>query len=192
MGVKPFRISERNCRGTERGELFGPAFEDRGALHEIEHAKAGRKPRRTRGRQHVVGTRDIIADCLGCVCPKKDRAGVADFLGIGIPARSNDLKMLRCDLINQRLGATDLPVWPEPDGRRKTSAAWLIERAGFGKGFGAPGPAALSDKHTLAVTNRGSAKAADVVALAQQIQAGVLSEFGIRLANEPVLVGIDL
>ena len=49
-------------------------------------------------------------------------------------------------------------VWPEPDGRRKTSAAWLIERAGFEKGFGTPGPAALSDKHTLAVTNRGSAR----------------------------------
>jgi hypothetical protein len=61
------------------------------------------------------------------------------------------------DRVRDRLGdgAPDLPVWPEPDGRRKTSAAWLIERAGFEKGYGTPGPAALSDKHTLAVTNRG-------------------------------------
>jgi UDP-N-acetylmuramate dehydrogenase len=88
--------------------------------------------------------------------------------------------------------APGLPVWDEPDGRRKTSAAWLIERAGFTKGFGAPGPAALSDKHTLAVTNRGSARTADVVALARSIQAGVEDRFGIRLVNEPVLVGVAL
>ena len=98
------------------------------------------------------------------------------------------------DRVRDRLGegAPDLPVWPEPDGRRKTSAAWLIERAGFAKGFGSPGPAALSDKHTLAVTNRGAARSADVVALAREIQAGVEAAFGVRLVNEPVLVGVRL
>jgi UDP-N-acetylmuramate dehydrogenase len=98
------------------------------------------------------------------------------------------------DRVRDRLGdgAPDLPVWPEPDGRRKTSAAWLIERAGFEKGFGTPGPAALSDKHTLAVTNRGSARTADVLALAGEVQAGVEKAFGIRLVNEPVLVGVSL
>ena len=98
------------------------------------------------------------------------------------------------DRVRDRLGegAPDLPVWPEPDGRRKTSAAWLIERAGFAKGFGSPGPAALSDKHTLAVTNRGQARSADVVALAREIQAGVEAAFGVRLVNEPVLVGLRL
>ncbi|HEU4331271.1 MAG TPA: UDP-N-acetylmuramate dehydrogenase [Lapillicoccus sp.] len=88
--------------------------------------------------------------------------------------------------------APGLPVWEESDGRRKTSAAWLIERSGFAKGFGAPGPAALSDKHTLAVTNRGTARTADIVALAREIQAGVQKAFGIRLVNEPVLVGVAL
>ena len=98
------------------------------------------------------------------------------------------------DRVRDRLGdgAPDLPVWPEPDGRRKTSAAWLIERAGFEKGFGTPGPAALSDKHTLAVTNRGSARTADVLALAGEVRAGVETAFGIRLVNEPVLVGVSL
>ena len=98
------------------------------------------------------------------------------------------------DRVRERLGdgAPDLPIWPEPDGRRKTSAAWLIERAGFEKGFGTPGPAALSDKHTLAVTNRGSASTADVLALAGEVRAGVEREFGIRLVNEPVLVGVSL
>ncbi len=83
------------------------------------------------------------------------------------------------------------PAWPQPDGV-KTSAAWLIERAGFGKGFGLPGPAALSTKHTLAVTNRGAATAGDVLALARTVRDGVEAAFGVRLHPEPVLVGLSL
>lgn len=89
-------------------------------------------------------------------------------------------------------GAPSPPRFADPDGNVKTSAAWLIERAGFGKGYGMPGPAALSTKHTLAITNRGGAKAADVRALAQEIRAGVEATFGLTLANEPVLVGPGL
>ncbi len=74
----------------------------------------------------------------------------------------------------------------------KTSAAWLIERSGFGKGFGLPGPAALSTKHTLALTNRGDATAADLLALAQRVRDGVRASFGIKLIPEPVLVGCAL
>ena len=83
------------------------------------------------------------------------------------------------------------PSWPQPDGRVKTSAAWLIERAGFAKGH-RNGAAALSDKHTLALTNRGDATAADVLALAREVRDGVRSRFGIELVNEPVLVGCSL
>ena len=86
----------------------------------------------------------------------------------------------------------DAPRYPAGEGRVKTSAAWLIERAGFGKGFGAPGPATLSTKHTLAVTNRGTATAADLLALARTVADGVQDRFGIRLVNEPVLVGASL
>lgn len=96
---------------------------------------------------------------------------------------------------NPVLAARDVPpeapAWPQPDGRVKTSAAWLIERAGFTKGFGR-GPAALSTKHTLALTNRGGATAADLVALAREIRDGVRDAFGIELVNEPVLVGCRL
>ena len=84
------------------------------------------------------------------------------------------------------------PAWPQPDGRVKTSAAWLIERAGFTKGYGAPGPAALSDKHALALTNRGSATTGDLLALAGEIRRGVHDTFGIVLVPEPVLVGCEL
>ena len=84
------------------------------------------------------------------------------------------------------------PRFEDADGGVKTSAAWLIDKAGFGKGFGMPGPAALSTKHTLAITNRGSATAADVAALARQVRDGVHDRFGVTLVNEPVFVGHEL
>jgi len=84
------------------------------------------------------------------------------------------------------------PEFAAPEGQVKTSAAWLIDKAGFGKGHGLPGPAALSTKHTLALTNRGEAKADDVVALAREVRDGVLDAFGVVLVNEPVLVGLSL
>ena len=85
----------------------------------------------------------------------------------------------------------DAPRFPQPDGRVKTSAAWLIDAAGFGKGYGR-GPARLSDKHTLALTNRGTARASDVLALAREVRAGVRATFGVTLVAEPVLVGCEL
>jgi UDP-N-acetylmuramate dehydrogenase len=89
-------------------------------------------------------------------------------------------------------GAATPPRFPATDGDVKTSAAWLIDRAGFGKGYGLPGPAALSTKHSLAVTNRGDATAKDVVALAREVRDGVRQAFGVSLVNEPVLVGLEL
>lgn len=74
----------------------------------------------------------------------------------------------------------------------KLSAAWLIERAGFAKGYPGSGPATLSTKHTLALTNRGDAKAADIVALARDIRAGVLAAFGVELVPEPIWLGVSI
>ena len=85
----------------------------------------------------------------------------------------------------------EAPRYPQPAGGVKTSAAWLIEHGGFNRGFGA-GLARLSTKHTLAITNRGGAKASDVLALAREIRDGVEQAFGVRLVPEPVLVGLDL
>ncbi len=89
----------------------------------------------------------------------------------------------------------DAPRWPAGEGRVKTSAAWLIEHAGFGKGFGlevGDGRVTLSTKHTLAVTNRGEAGTDDLLALARTVRDGVAERFGVRLVNEPVLVGCSL
>ena len=73
----------------------------------------------------------------------------------------------------------------------KTSAAWLIQNAGFARGYG-DRHAALSTKHVLALTNRGGARASDLVALAREVRDGVEARFGIRLVPEVNLVGISL
>ena len=75
----------------------------------------------------------------------------------------------------------------------KLSAAWLIEQSGIRRGFALPGSrAAISSKHTLALTNRGDACADEVVQLARFVQQRVQAEFGIVLKPEPVLVGVEL
>lgn len=91
------------------------------------------------------------------------------------------------------------PKYPAgEDGLVKLSAAWLIDHAGFGKGFGldessvSGGRASLSTKHTLAITNRGSASASDMVAIAREVRAGVVNRFGIELHPEPLLIGVSL
>lgn len=74
----------------------------------------------------------------------------------------------------------------------KTSAAWLIEHAGFAKGYGLPGPVSLSTKHTLALTNRGGGTTTELLDLARTVRSGVRERFGITLEPEPVLVGVSL
>jgi UDP-N-acetylmuramate dehydrogenase len=86
---------------------------------------------------------------------------------------------------------TEAPRFAQPDGRVKTSAAWLIEQAGFGRGYG-EGPARVSSKHSLALVNTGAACATDVVALAKVIRDGVAARYGVSLSPEPVLVGVAI
>ena len=84
------------------------------------------------------------------------------------------------------------PSWPTTsDGMVKLPAAWLIEQAGFHRGYG-EGRVGLSSKHTLAIVNRGGAASSELVAFARAIRDGVQAKFGIRLEPEPVLVGLTL
>ncbi|MFF5178634.1 UDP-N-acetylmuramate dehydrogenase [Micromonospora sp. NPDC000316] len=98
------------------------------------------------------------------------------------------------ELLRER--ATDLgepPAWPGRDDTVKVSAAWLIDKAGFTKGHQGPGGAAISGKHTLALTNRsGTASTSDLLALANTIRDTVHGRFGVTLHPEPVLVNCDL
>ncbi len=92
-------------------------------------------------------------------------------------------------------GAVAIPHWPEADTRVKLSAAWLIERAGFSRGFRLaddPAGARISTKHTLALTNPGGGDTASLIRLARHIRDGVRAAFGVELANEPTLVGVEL
>ncbi len=87
----------------------------------------------------------------------------------------------------------ELPQWLIDDRDVKLSAAWLIEQAGIGKGFALPGSgAAISSKHSLAITNRGAATADDVAELSRYIGARVLGRFGVALQPEPIAVGVQL
>ncbi|HEY4226210.1 MAG TPA: UDP-N-acetylmuramate dehydrogenase [Pseudolysinimonas sp.] len=91
------------------------------------------------------------------------------------------------------LGAPIPPLPSSGEYLAKLSAAWLIERSGITRGFALPGSsAAISSKHTLSIINRGHATAAEVAELARFVQTRVLSEFGVTLQPEPVLVGIEL
>lgn len=114
-------------------------------------------------------------------------ADLADALPEGAP---------RFPVRSARPATTTGPSLGEVDpGVVKTSAAWLIEHAGFAKGFGVHGdrsPARLSTRHTLALTNRGGATSGDLVELARAVRTGVRETFGITLEPEPILVGVAL
>jgi UDP-N-acetylmuramate dehydrogenase len=87
----------------------------------------------------------------------------------------------------------EAPRYPQPDGSIKTSAAWLIEQAGYRRGFpGAEGQVALSTKHALAVTNRGGATTSELLDLARELRDGVRARFGVTLEPEPTLIGCSL
>lgn len=85
-------------------------------------------------------------------------------------------------------GLGEIPHWPSAGGEVKISAAWLVERAGFAKGY-ARGAVGISRKHSLAIVNRGGATAAEIVALQRDIQHAVADSFGVELHPEPVFIG---
>jgi len=110
------------------------------------------------------------------------------------------LDLRRLDEVRRRAAARSghpaaevtVPHFPAGDGQVKVPAAWLIEQAGFAKGYAGAGGARISSKHTLALTNPGGASSASLVGLAREIRDGVRQVFGVELASEPVLVGTEL
>jgi UDP-N-acetylmuramate dehydrogenase len=91
--------------------------------------------------------------------------------------------------VEARVADPAMPRWPQPDGRVKLSAAWLIERAGFRRGM-RDGPVGLSARHSLAIVAGDGARASDVIRLARRIQAAVQERCGVRLAPEPTMWGV--
>ncbi|MFC6237160.1 UDP-N-acetylmuramate dehydrogenase [Longivirga aurantiaca] len=139
-----------------------------------------------------VGARAPLADVRAAVLDLRRSKGMV------LDAADHDTWSAGSFFTNPLLAAddaarlpADAPRWPADGDRVKTSAAWLIEHAGFAKGYG-DGPATLSTKHTLALTNRGAARTDDVLALARVVRDGVRDRFGVTLEPEPVLVGCSL
>jgi UDP-N-acetylmuramate dehydrogenase len=129
--------------------------------------------RRTKGMVLDDADPDSVSAGSFFVNPIVDAAGLA-ALEARVAARGID--------------AASVPRFPESDGRTKVAAAWLIERAGFAKGYGA-GRVGISRKHALSLVNRGGATARELLDLAREIQRGVRDAFGVELAPEPVVVG---
>jgi len=90
----------------------------------------------------------------------------------------------------EALSHKPVPRYAAEDGLVKLSAAWLVEQAGFHKGYGS-GPVGISRKHTLAIVNRGGATARDIITLKDEIQQKVVDTWGIHLEPEPVFVGFE-
>ena len=147
----------------------------------------------------VVGGRAPLADVFDAVLDLRRAKGMViepgdpDTTSAGSFFTNPVLTAAQLEPLRQRIGA--VPGYAEPDGRTKVPAAWLIERAGFGKGFGAElgsGRARVSSKHTLALTNRGGATTAELLTLARTMRDGVCERLGVELVNEPVIVGETL
>ncbi len=139
--------------------------------------------------QIAVGERALSADVRRAVLALRASKGMV------LDEADRDTWSAGSFFTNPFVAASELPggapCFVQPDGTVKTSAAWLIEHSGYAKGYGNE-RVALSSKHALAITNRGAATAADVVALAREIRAGVRERFGITLKIEPVLVGCSI
>lgn len=141
-----------------------------------------------------VGDRAPLADVRGAVL------GLRAAKGMVLDADDHDTWSAGSFFTNPVLDADaagrlpeGAPRFPQADGTVKTSAAWLIQAAGFERGHTvAGGRAAVSSKHTLALTNRGDATGEDLLALAREVRDGVRDAFGITLVPEPVLVGCTL
>jgi UDP-N-acetylmuramate dehydrogenase len=93
-------------------------------------------------------------------------------------------------LAQKRVPGKPFPRYPAEDGQVKLAAAWLVEQAGFKKGY-SRGPVGISRKHTLAIVNRGGATAKNILSLKNEIQSRVLDVWGVQLHPEPVFVGFE-
>jgi UDP-N-acetylmuramate dehydrogenase len=185
------------CRFTYRHSVFkgDDRFVVLAVALSLEHSRDGGPVRyaelaRTLGVE--VGDRVPAADVRAAVLDLRRRKGMV------LDPDDHDTWSAGSFFTNPVLPAADAaallpgdaPRWPEADGV-KTSAAWLIERSGFAKGYGR-GPVSLSTKHPLALTNRGGGTTADLLALAREVRDGVRDRFGITLVNEPVILGAEL
>ncbi|WP_372671424.1 UDP-N-acetylmuramate dehydrogenase [Amycolatopsis kentuckyensis] len=180
-------------KGTDTGVVLSVRFEIRedGLSAPIRYAELAR----TLGVE--IGARVPAAEAREAVLKLRRGKGMVldpddhDTWSAGSFFTNPIVPSAEADAVLQRIAdsvGTDAPQYPA-DGGVKLSAAWLIERAGFAKGYPGPGNrVSLSTKHTLALTNRGDATTDDLLALAREVRDGVYERFGVRLHPEPLLI----
>ncbi|MGY0005031.1 UDP-N-acetylmuramate dehydrogenase, partial [Micromonospora sp. I033] len=199
------RIAAADCGFAYRGSIF--KYSDRWVVLSVDF-RLTRSPlsapvryaELARALGVEVGDRVPLAEARATV--RRLRAGKGmvldpqdpDTWSVGSFFTNPVLEREAYELLRER--AADLgepPSWPCPDDTVKVSAAWLIDKAGFGKGYAGPEGVAISTKHTLALTNRtGAASTAALIALARDIRDGVHTHFGVTLHPEPVLINLSL
>jgi UDP-N-acetylmuramate dehydrogenase len=195
-------LTNRECRFTYRDSLFKSVEPGRWVVLAVEYRlRAGGAPtvRYAELERHLAG-RGIARPSLAEV--RESVVGIRRSKSMVLEAGDENRRSCGSFFTNPIVAPADaarveaitgdpaMPRWPQPDGRLKLAAAWLIERAGFSRGF-RDGPVGLSSRHALAVVAHEGARARDVVAFARRIQADVEARFGVRLAPEPVYWGVE-
>ncbi|MEV4491458.1 UDP-N-acetylmuramate dehydrogenase [Micromonospora coxensis] len=199
------RIDAADCGFAYRSSIF--KYSDRWVvltvdfrLHRSPLSGPVRYAELARALGVAVGDRVPLADARATVLRLRAGKGMVldaadpDTWSVGSFFTNPVLDREAYELLRER--AADLgepPSWPCPGDMVKVSAAWLIDKAGFGKGHPGPEGTAISSKHTLALTNHsGTASTAALVALAREIRDGVHARFGVPLHPEPVLVNCQI
>jgi UDP-N-acetylmuramate dehydrogenase len=188
-----------DCGFSYRRSIFNSSQRDRYVVSRVQYALHKDAPasfayadvaRYFAARNLTAPTLSEVREAVRSIRAQKGMllmSGDADCRSAGSFFKNPVVPASVVDSLAQDLGVDkqSIPAYPAPQGEVKLSAAWLIERAGFAKGYRL-GNAGISSRHTLALINRGGASASEVTALRDQVIAAVVSRFAVRLEPEPV------
>jgi UDP-N-acetylmuramate dehydrogenase len=194
--LEPVELTAAECRFAYRDSFFKSEAPERYVVTEVRFALAQRPPalvrypdlqRELAQRGHETPTLAQLRECVLSVRREKSmlldaadpngRSCGSFFLNPIVSA--DDAARVR-----ELAAGRPVPTYPQPDGRVKLAAGWLIEQSGFAKGL-RDGNVGLSTKHALAIVAHAGASASEVLALCRRVQAGVKARFGVALTPEP-------
>jgi UDP-N-acetylmuramate dehydrogenase len=196
------RMSDADCEFSYRSSIFNSRAKDRYIVTSVVYQlRAGGEPNLSYGdlKKYFANKADApsLQDVRGAVMEIRARKSMVispddpNSRSAGSFFKNPIVSVEGFDKIKavaESMGVHAVPNFPAGEAQVKVPAAWLIEQSGFKKGY-VFGNVGLSQNHTLAIINRGGAKAADVIALMEKIQAAVKEKFGVGLTPEPVFVG---
>jgi UDP-N-acetylmuramate dehydrogenase len=198
LTLEPVTLTSRDCRFAYRSSIFNTTDRERYIIVQVAFTlRFGGEPtlRYADLHSHFEGCGDqpTLAEVRDAVREIRHRKGMLivpgeeDARSAGSFFKNPMITASIYEQLRAEVGS-NIPSYPAGEGLRKLSAAWLVEQAGFTRGY-AKGAAGISSKHALAIVNRGGATAADIIALKDEIQGRVLERFEIELQPEPVFLG---